>query len=426
VTRPGDLDESRCHIAIIGAGPGGQSARAALLSAGVADFVILDRASGLPDNHLRPGREVLTSRFDDETDTWLLTTVGGEIFRADVVVAAHRPVQVPWLPNIPGRSDFRGTSFHAAAWDPDFDPSGKRIAVVGTDATAGLHIGRLVEAAASVTVFAHAPRRTVTEVPLWSTRAQRWLRRHTRPAAVRPSAALAASAIEAVTASGIRTSDGVEHHVDAVIYGTGFSIPDQVGDQTLVGAGGLPIRQAWYDGLEPFCGVAIRGFPNYFFITGPDFGAQARYIVECLELMERSASARIEVRGSSQQVFNERAQLRPAEPPPAASAFELSASAPPGDDTFDGAAMLEIAGTRHPVRVRLTGHLDPVDGHYHWQGTVFGSPSQPLPGDVLIQARSATLTVGQRSAPARIVERTPWGTHSVAGVGAPPYALSNG
>lgn len=137
--------------------------------------------------------------------------------------------------------------------------------------------------------------------------------------------------------------------------------------------------------------------------------------------MQRTGSRRIEGRASSQQVFNERAQLRPVEPPPVASAFDLSASTPAGDDTYDGAATLEIAGDRHPVRVRLTGHLDPIDGRYHWQGTVFGSPSQPLPGDLLGQARAATLTVGQRSAPARIVERTPWGTHTVAGIGAPPY-----
>jgi hypothetical protein len=76
------------------------------------------------------------------------------------------------------------------------------------------------------------------------------------------------------------------------------------------------------------------------------------------------------------------------------------------------------------VWVRLAGHLDPIDGQYHWQGTVFGSSSQPLPDEALKQARTATLTVGARSASARIIERTPWGTHTVAGVGAPPYALS--
>ncbi|ORW04230.1 monooxygenase [Mycobacterium lacus] len=360
--------------------------------------------------------DVVSSVFDDATDTWVLTTSGGESYRADVVVAAQLSVFVPWIPDLPGV--FGGESFHAAAWDPDFDPSGKHVAVIGTDAAVAHHIGRLTESARSVTAFAYPPRRFVTELPLPATRAGRWWRRHARherPSAVR----LTKSAIGVLTSSGIRTSDGVDHRADAIIYGTGFSVPDQVRDETLVGTRGLTIRQAWHDGMEPFLGVAVRGFPNYFFITGPDAGAQARYVAACLNLMSRTASRRIEVRGSSQQVFNERAQLRPVQAPRAAAAFDLSSGAA-DDDVYDGAATLELAGTRHPVRVRLTGHLDPIDGNYHWQGTIF----DPLPQDSVTQGRAATLSVGQRSTPARIVERTPWGTHSVAGVGAPPYARS--
>jgi cation diffusion facilitator CzcD-associated flavoprotein CzcO len=410
VTQPRGTAEPRHDIAVIGAGTGARSARAALLAAGVTDFVILDGP-------------VDTARFDDETDTWRLTTADGEMVRAHTVIAADATVQ-SWLPDIAGRDDFVGESFHAAAPDPDFDPSGKHIAVVGTDAAAGHIIRRLVEAAASVTVFAYAPRRVVAEVPSRSTRAGRWLRRRVWPVAERPAVAVAGSAIEAVTPSGIRTTDGVDHRVDAIVYGTGYSIPADVSDETLVGAAGVTIRRAWLDGMEPFCGVAVHGFPNYFFITGPDADAQARYIVECLGLMRRTASRRIEVRGSSQRVFNERAQLEPASAPAPAAAFDLSSSAPEGDDTYDGAATLEIAGAHHPVRVRLAGHLDPIDGRYHWQGTVFCSPSRPLPDDALKQARTATLTVGHRSAPARIVEQTPWGTHTLAGVGAPPYTLT--
>ena len=218
--------------------------------------------------------------------------------------------------------------------------------------------------------------------------------------------------IDAITATGIRTVDGAEHPVDAIIYGTGFTIED---DPPLVGAGGLTLRQAWDDGMEPFFGVAVRGFPSYFFVAGPDIGAQARYIAECVALMQRSGSRRIEVRRSSQQVYNERAQLAPVPPPPAASAFDLSSSAPDHEDTYDGDATLEIGGSSHPVRVRLVGHLDPLDGNYHWQGTVFDL-------DSLTRARVGTLSVGQHSSSARIIEQTPWGTHSVAGVGAPPYA----
>lgn len=408
MTRPHGLGEPRHPIAILGAHAG---VRSALSAAGLTDLVVPDGPAS-----------AVRATFDDVTDSWLLTTAGGKDVRVRAVVAADGTPFVPWVPDIPGRDDFLGASFHAAAWDADFDPCGKRIAVVGTDTAAGHHIGRLIEVAASVTVFAHSPRRVVTELPLWPTRATRWLRRRIRPTADRPGMMLGGSAIEAVTASGARTHDGSEHHVDAIVYGTGFSIPDEPAGAALIGAGGLTIRQAWRDGMEPFYGVAVRGFPNYFFVTGPDADAQTRYIAECLRLMERTGSGRIEVRASSLGVFNERAQLTPDQAPPVASAFDLSASVPERGDTYDGAATLEIAGTSHAVRVRLTGHLDPIDGCYHWQGTVFGSPSRPLPDEALRHARTATLTVGRRSAAARIVEQTPWGTHSVAGVGAPPYA----
>lgn len=423
---------SPTHVIVIGAGARGRRGATELLAAGITDIVIVDKAEGKAldwpaalDGLLRPGREVVGSRFDDDTHTWELQTASGENYHGSVVIAAHRSEHVPWIPELAGRNEFQGVSFHAAQWDPDFDPIGKRIAVVGTDATAGHYLGQLTAAAASVSVFAHAPRRIVDELPLPTTRVKRWLRRHTRPAsrAEQSRPALVKSAICAITPSGIRTSDGVDHRADAVIFATGFAVPEQTPDTALVGTGGLTIRQAWEAGMEPFLGVAVYGFPNYFFISGPAIGGQARYVAECAGLMNRTGSTRIEVRRSSQQVFNERAHVKPAQPFRARSAFDLSSQAA-GEETYDGMATLTIAGTCLPVRVRLTGHVDPIDGHYHWQGTVFSSPSQPLPEEALKRARTATLTVGQRSAPARIVEKTPWGTHSVAGVGAPPYARS--
>ncbi len=405
---------TRRHVIVIGASDGGRAAAAELRAAGITDFVVLDEAP-------------TSSVFDDATETWALRTATGEILQGRVVIAAGQPIYVPWVPEFPGCNDFRGASFSAAQWDSDFDPAGKHIAVVGTDASAGHHVGRLVESAASVSIFAHAPRRFVQELPLPATRARRWLRRHTRLAHrdghPRPTAAQVPSAIATLTRSGIRTVDGIDHAVDVIIYGTGFAIPDQMSAEALVGVGGLTIRQAWADGMEPYFGVAVHGFPNYFFISGPDLSAQARYVVECVGVMKRTASTRIELRRSSQQMFNERVCLQPPQPHPVSRAFDTFgpfSSASGEKETYDGDATLQIAGTGHPVRVRLAGRLDPIDGHYHWQGTVFGS----LPDEVLKQASAATLSVGERSAQARIVERTPWGTHSVAGVGAPPYPLT--
>jgi hypothetical protein len=100
----------------------------------------------------------------------------------------------------------------------------------------------------------------------------------------------------------------------------------------------------------------------------------------------------------------------PATPSPAAAADDYS-------ELYDGPANLRVADDDHAVRVRLTGHLDPIDGKYHWRGTVFGA----LPDDVL-KRPEALLTANGRTAAARISERSPQGGYSVTGMGAPPFA----
>ena len=396
-------------VVIVGAGATGLRAADSLLQANISDFEIVEY------------REVISSVFDDRTDTWMLKVDGGKTCHGQVVIAAHTPMQVPWIPKLPGCNGFGGVSLHAAALDRDFDAAGKRVAVVGADASAGHTIPGLIESAASVTVFAHPPRRFVANLADSPTRAKRLLRRRTLGRQTRPTAQLVRSPIETVTESGIRTCDGVDHGVDAIIYGTGYSVPDNLRGDLLVGTRGVTIQQAWHDGVEPFAGVAVHGFPNYFLISGPDDEAQLRYVLECLLMMRRAESTRIEVRRSSQQVFNERVHLRGAPHYPVARAFDLSAYGNRDDEAYDGPATLNIGGTYRQVHVRLTGHVDPLDGKYHWQGTVFDL----LPADVLKPAFPVTLTVGQRSTPARITEQTPQGTHSIAGVGEPPFAVDD-
>jgi cation diffusion facilitator CzcD-associated flavoprotein CzcO len=226
------------------------------------------------------------------------------------------------------------------------------------------------------------------------------------------------SPIEEVTPVGVRTADGVHHDADAVVYGTGFAVPAGLPHDILVGARGVSIHQAWVDGAEPYLGVALHGFPNYFTVSGPDFGAAMRYVVECLQLMGRHS--RIEVRRSAQSVFNERVHLCQPSLHLDASAFDISSFGDADGETYEGPATLTTTNICAQVRVLLAGHIEPIDGQYHWQGTVFDR----LPVE-LVRARTMTLTVGEHSAPARITEETPQGTHSIAGVGAPPFPLRN-
>lgn len=85
-------------------------------------------------------------------------------------------------------------------------------------------------------------------------------------------------------------------------------------------------------------------------------------------------------------------------------------------DTYDGGAVVRIGAVDHHVRVSLIGHLEPIDGQYHWQGSIFGE----LPDDVLKRPKVA-LTANGRVVAARITEHTPQGSFGVVGVGAPPF-----
>lgn len=103
--------------------------------------------------HLRFGTEVTSAAFDADTATWLVETGTGESFEVDVFVPATGVLSQPVLPAIPGRESFEGTAFHSARWDHDIDLTGKRVAVVGTGASAIQFIPRIQPEVARLTVF---------------------------------------------------------------------------------------------------------------------------------------------------------------------------------------------------------------------------------------------------------------------------------
>lgn len=190
--------------------------------------------------------------------------------------------------------------------------------------------------------------------------------------------------------------------------------------------------RAGREDLAPYLGVAVHGAPNYFMVTDGDAVADAQldFIAECLKLMRRTGSTRIEVLFSTQRTFALRGadkadradasywqQMAKAAP----TAFDLSSDNGVADEVYDGAATIRVGDDGRRVRVRLSGRLDPIDGRYRWQGTVFDA----LPDEVLTRPRPVTLTIGDQTAECRVTERTPQGRYSVVGVGAPPYALDD-
>ncbi|GAB3468878.1 flavin-containing monooxygenase [Actinophytocola sediminis] len=99
----------------------------------------------------RYGVEVRGAEFDG--GRWQVRTAAGERLRADVLVFAVGQLSRPAMPDIPGRDSFAGTSFHSAHWDHACDLAGKRVAVIGTGASAVQFVPCVQPSVARLTVF---------------------------------------------------------------------------------------------------------------------------------------------------------------------------------------------------------------------------------------------------------------------------------
>ncbi|MFC9872259.1 flavin-containing monooxygenase [Nocardia salmonicida] len=81
------------------------------------------------------GCEVTDARWNDASARWEIQTSDGA-YTAEMMVSAAGPLSAPNLPDIKGISTFRGPIFHSARWDHEFELAGKRVAVIGTGASA--------------------------------------------------------------------------------------------------------------------------------------------------------------------------------------------------------------------------------------------------------------------------------------------------
>jgi cation diffusion facilitator CzcD-associated flavoprotein CzcO len=197
------------RVVIIGAGFGGIGMAIALERAGIEDFVVLDRVGDLGgtwrDNtypgltcdvpsmlysfsfrpwrwsrrypardeilaylhalvaehglgpRLRLGRGVETAEFDERRAVWNLTLSDGEALQASAVVCAVGQLGRPGLPGIPGRDEFAGPSWHSARWNHQVELAGRRVAVIGTGASAIQFVPEIAKVAAHVDVYQRTP-----------------------------------------------------------------------------------------------------------------------------------------------------------------------------------------------------------------------------------------------------------------------------
>jgi cation diffusion facilitator CzcD-associated flavoprotein CzcO len=292
--------------------------------------------------HIRFGTEVTGLSFDDTAGSWTVTTTSRKTFRARTVVLASGPLADSSFPDIRGIDDYRGHKIHSARWDHDYDFAGKRVAVIGTGASAIQIIPELVNQAGFVKVFQRTPGwvlpRVDTAIPrrlqalfakapvtqqitrqalfwgheisatalVWNSpltalvarlgkahlRKQvkdPWLRRQLTPDFIPGCKRMLVSSdyypalqqencklidwpIATLSPVGIRTSDGVEHHLDAIVFATGYDVHLTGPPFPVTGVGGRSLQAEWANGAQAFKSASAHGYPNLFFMSGPNSG----------------------------------------------------------------------------------------------------------------------------------------------------------
>jgi cation diffusion facilitator CzcD-associated flavoprotein CzcO len=333
------------------------------------------REHGVLDR-VRFDHEVLRAAWDETGQCWRLDTAQGPL-TADVLILGNGPLAEPAIPDIAGREDFEGTTFHSAAWS-DHDLTGERVAVIGTGASAIQFVPEIQPRVAHLTVFQRtapwvlphrnrpitdverriyrrlpAAQRAVRGLVYWSRelfatalvnnnrmleRLEGLARRHLAeqvpdrelrakltpdfrpgckrlllsddwyPALRRPNVDVVTEKVTEIRPRAVVTSDGVEHEVDTIIYGTGFRVTDNPVAERLVGRGGQTLQEAWdASGAQAYLGTTVPGFPNLFLLAGPNTGightslvfmieSQLDYVMDALRVMEETGAAEVELR----------------------------------------------------------------------------------------------------------------------------------
>ena len=131
--------------------------------------------------------------------------------------------------------------------------------------------------------------------------------------------------IAEITAAGVVDRDGVLHKADVIIYGTGFHVIEAIEHLSYTGREGRDLgREFTEKGVETSLGINVNGYPNLFFLLGPNTALghnsvvfmieqQAKYVVRCLDEMDARGAVALEPAPQAQREFNNVIQRKLAE-----------------------------------------------------------------------------------------------------------------
>ena len=334
--------------------------------------------------------EMLDAEWIEDERRWRIETSDGDL-SARVLVAAPGLLSEPRIPDIPGLERFEGNTFHSAAWDHSDDLSGKRVAVMGTGASAIQIVPRIQPQVERLYVLQRTPpwilahndreigsrlkqvykrfpaaQRLAREGVYWSREllcagfvafppllkfteivAKLHIRQQVKdpelrrrvtpdyalgckrillsddwyPALQEPNSELVTDGVTEVRERSIVFADGSEREVDTIVFATGFSPTDPPLARRIRRRDGPSLAETWSGGMRAYLGSTVAGFPNLFFLWGPNTNlahssvvfmaeSQLNYVVGALESMRRDGAAAIEVRRDVQDAWNDEVQQK--------------------------------------------------------------------------------------------------------------------
>ena len=336
---------------------------------GIADKYDLRR-------HIVFGTRAISATWDAGAGLWRCVLDGpeGRVERtARFIVSGIGGLHVPAAPDFPGIESFEGEVFHSATWNHDVELEGKRVAAIGTGASAIQFVPEIAPKVAHLDLYQRtAPwvlpkldrriprfeRRLYRRFPslqrayrraiywylelvmLRGVQSERfgrlfeWLGRRNLERQVkdplkreklmphyefgckrllmsndyyraldRPNADVVTAGIAEIRPHSIVGGDGVEREVDVIILGTGFDTKAMASSVAIRGEGGRLLADDWErTGIQAHRGTMIAGYPNLFFLLGPNTGLghnSVVFMIECQIRLAMQAIARARQTGAA-------------------------------------------------------------------------------------------------------------------------------